>query len=331
MPDGEELKASGRVGKGATGEVRMFSNSYGSRKCALKRLDWSSVEIGSIGDRTNLYYASRANICDKIIRTLFTMVTNDDIVQIMELGDGTANKAALDKIIKPEVFKQFCNDIFQCLISNDLIFADCKLENIVYGINENTNRSMFRIIDIDGILPSEMSTAHNEALRIDFVSATYPILPSELILCPTINVLQTWYAFFVAVTAYCLAYIDGDVATIGDIYWRNCEFPRDKITKFGEILYDEHPAITMLKPFAIVGKNHEFMDLYKTIKSMQYFLERWEYKDKLITCKDIQRLNFDRVPEKDLHMVASMKKLVYAGLSNLAVQSYFFNSSVYDQ
>lgn len=65
----------------------------------------------------------------------------------------------------------------------------------------------------DGILPSEMSTAHNEALRIDFVSATYPILPSDLILCPTINVLQTWYAFFVAVTAYCLAYIDGDVAT----------------------------------------------------------------------------------------------------------------------
>jgi hypothetical protein len=257
-----------QITKGAYGDIWIYKDESGKKKCALKimkKVEIPQMNAGGVSGFSNVHGLNQdenfilsqstvlSTLCDLIVYTKFFLGTKKNIYQIMEMGTGTAYDSSRVRKIPTRTFVQFCIDVCRCIIKAKLAYCDTKLQNIIYTDCKEPNDSPFRLIDVDSIVPCIMPRReiflNTETLKMKYPPSTYPIITYSKVECPAIIVLQTWYSFMVSMILYKLSYnkkndifkyLQYNLSWENKSYFENKNY--DEITQ-KDILSDDHPMM----------------------------------------------------------------------------------------
>ena len=207
------------LGEGSFGTVMVYSCYDASvsktvpiRTCAVKILN-NEPEENHVGthEMTNrlsqgcplvLTRFLEQRVCETgFCRRYYTLY-----IQVMELAKGDAARAAKKAWATDYKFNMFCLESLESLLVRDMCDTDIKLENIGFIKLCDGPGGEFRMIDVDAVQSCSVWEGGLGQDK-DGAIATYPIIPYNHIICPSMYIIQTWYAFIVSMIMYRLRYL----------------------------------------------------------------------------------------------------------------------------
>lgn len=180
-----------------------------------------------------------------------------------------------------QVFLDFIVSAVTCVLRSDLIATDMKLQNIVYKPHCKENKqaavmTQFRLVDVDGIetiaLPAD---SHSPTFDPDILAddrrhvSTFPVIHASLLRCPTLLIIQTWYACVVTILDYYALYTAN--AELHDaiwtqLYWKG--FGPYNHERYG-ILSAQHPLLKLLQvhnvPSELKTEIQKYVDVIQSL------------------------------------------------------------------
>lgn len=301
------------LGGGTFGKAFRYSTETGNKTCAVKVLvtdnatEAPKIARGGIGHAKYIEATLSAQPCLIALTKFFY----GGVVQVMELGNGTATDCAKSQSSAPIEFVKFSINVCQCLLSNGLASPDTKLDNMVFIDNcSDYPMAQFRLIDVDGITQCGFPDAYPtkiamipDVLYPQGVVMTYPIIDASYVLCPLMQVVETWYAFLVSIAQYYALYHKNDelYETLSiNLYWANIE--QYDVATYG-IFPKEHPFMRILNmpmsddiPWFVKDCVRNFSDI----------ITNQDPKTLLYMCEDIMMQPANRV--RDATWKANYKK-----------------------